>query len=209
MFEQQAMSVVVKDDASYSAAGEIARQVKRMQKQVKDYWEPLRVNAKAAYDSVLARKKEMLEPLEKAERILKKLMGDYALEKERRRQAEEAAMRRLAQLEMERKLEEAAKAETAGDSAGAEFAMAEAEVMEGVAAGGSIKSQAPKADGVSRTKAWKIVSIDSSKVPISFNGTEIRPVDEQAVMRLIKASKGSIQIPGIKYEETVSVSVRA
>lgn len=52
-----------------------------MQKKVKKYWEPLRVSAKSTYDDVLARKKEMLDPLEAAEKILKGKMGDYSMEK--------------------------------------------------------------------------------------------------------------------------------
>ena len=119
------------------------------------------------------------------------------------------AMRKLAEQEMNRKLEEAARAEAAGDTAGAEFAMVEAEVMEGVSISGSIQAQTPKAAGVSQSKTWEIVSIDSSKVPVSFEGVEIRPVDVKAVMRLIKESKGTIQIPGVQYRDSVSISVRA
>ena len=52
-----------------------------------------------------------------------------------------------------------------------------------------------------------LVGIDSAKVPIYFSGAEIRPVDEKAIMKLIKESKGTIQIPGVKYEETASISV--
>lgn len=87
----------------------------------------------------------MLDPLEAAEKILKGKMGDYSMEKERKRRAQEEAMRKLAEQEMNRKLEEAARAEAAGDTAGAEFAMAEAEVMEGVSISGSIQMQTPKA----------------------------------------------------------------
>lgn len=209
LIEQKAQSVVVASDADYSTAGELTKTVKQMQKKIEEYWEPLRVSAKATYDDVLARKKEMLDPLKAAEKILKGKMGDYSMEKERKRRAQEEAMRRLAQQEMDRKLAEAMEAEAAGDTAGAEYAMTEAEVMEGVSIGGSITAQAPKANGVSQSKSWKIVGIDSSQVPISFGGVEIRPVDERAVMRLIKESKGTIQIPGIQYEETVSISVRA
>ncbi|WP_278941174.1 hypothetical protein [Anaerotruncus colihominis] len=209
LIEQKAQSVVVASDADYAVAGDLTKAVKQMQKKIKDYWEPMRVSAKKAYDDILAHKKEMLDPLEAAEKILKGKMGDYSMEKERRRRVQEEAMRRLAQQEMDRKLEEAARAEAAGDTVGAEFAMTEAEVLEGVSISGGIKSQTPKADGVSQTKAWKITGIDSGKVPVSFGGVEIRPVDEKAVMRLIKESKGTIQIPGIQYEETVSISVQA
>lgn len=209
LIEQQASSVVVTNDAEYAAAGDLTKAVKQMQKKVEGYWEPLRVNAKAAYDEVLAHKKEMLDPLKAAEKILKGKMSDYSMEKERKRRVQEEAMRRLAEQEMNRKLEEAAKAEAEGDTVEAEYAMTEAEVMEEVSICGSIKSQAPKAAGVSQSKSWKIVGIDSSKVPVTFWGVEIRPVDERAVLRLIKESKGKIQIPGIQYEETVSISVRA
>ena len=209
LIEKQASSVAVTNDAEYAAAGDLTKAVKKMQKKVKDYWEPMRVNAKAAYDEVLAHKKEMLDPLEAAEKILKGKMGDYSMEKERKRRAQEEAMRKLAEQEMNRKLEEAARAEAAGDTAGAEFAMVEAEVMEGVSISGSIQAQTPKAAGVSQSKTWEIVSIDSSKVPVSFEGVEIRPVDVKAVMRLIKESKGTIQIPGVQYRDSVSISVRA
>lgn len=209
LIERQAQSVVVASDADYSAAGELTKTVKQMQKKVKEYWEPMRISTKAAYDEVLAHKKEMLDPLEAAEKILKGKMGAYSMEKEKRRREQEEAMRLLARQEMERKIDEAAEAEAAGDLAGVESAMAEAEVMEGVSLGGSITAQAPKADGVSQSRAWKITGIDSSKVPVTFGGVEIRPVDERAVMRLIKESKGTVQIPGIQYEETVSISVRS
>ena len=96
LIEQQASSVVVTNDAEYAAAGDLTKAVKQMQKKVKDYWEPMRVNAKAAYDEVLAHKKEMLDPLEAAEKILKGKMGDYSMEKERKRRAQEEAMRKLA-----------------------------------------------------------------------------------------------------------------
>lgn len=206
---QQAKNVVVTTDAQYAAAAEMTKTVKQVAKRVKEYWEPLRVAAKATYDGVLGRKKEMLDPLEGAEKILKGKMSTYSVEKERKRKAQEEAMRRLAAQEVERKLEEAAAAEEAGDTAGVEYAMAEAEVMEGVSSNGSITAQAPKAAGVSQSKMWKITDIDSAKVPVIFGGIEIRPVDERMVMRLIKESKGTIQIPGVQYEESVAISVRA
>lgn len=55
--------------------------------------------------------------------------------------------------------------------------------------------------------AWT-TKIDSEKVPISFAGMELRPVDEKLVLQLIKTSKGTISIPGVTYEEDVVISVR-
>ena len=207
--EQQARNMVISNDSDYADAGDLTRAVKQMQKKVKDYWEPMRVSAKTAYDNVLNHKKAMLTPLENAEKTLKDKMADYTMEKERRRLIEERVMRELAEQERLKKLAEADVAEAAGDAAGAAYARAEAEVMEGAALTGHMQSSTPKADGVSQSKAWRIVSIDSEKVPVTVCGTVIRPVDEKAVMRLIRESKGMVRIPGVEYEETVSIRVRA
>lgn len=209
MVELQAKGVVIVTDDDYKAAGSATSEVKRMQKKVEEYWEPMRVSTKKAYDNVLAHKKEMLDPLKKAEQILKSKMSGYVLEQERKRKEQEEAMRRLAKIEADKKLQEAIDASNAGDEMAAEFAMSEAEVYDTAAAAGAIAKQTPKSDGVSTSKGWKITEIDSSKVPIEFSGMELRPVDEKMVKQLIKASKGKISIPGIKYEETITISVRS
>lgn len=144
LIEQRAEGVPVTNDVEFASAGSLLKEIKQMQKKVKEYWEPLRAKAKAAYDDVLSRKKEMLDPLESAEKILKAKMGSYSDEKNRKARMQEEAMRLLARQEMERKLEEAATAEAEGDAAGAEFALAEAEVMEGVASNSFVQVKAPK-----------------------------------------------------------------
>jgi len=177
---------------------------------VKDYWEPMRVSTKKAYDDVIAHKKEMLDPLDKAEKILKDKMATYTIEMQRKQREQEEKMKRLAQEEADRKLAEAIAAQDSGDLEAAESAMAEAEVMDDMAFSGiSVASQKPKADGISTSKSWKITAINEDDVPIDINGAVIRPVDTSAIMALIKATKGKIKIPGVTYEETVTVSVRA
>jgi hypothetical protein len=42
---------------------------------------------------------------------------------------------------------------------------------------------------------------------VSLIGIELRPVDKAAVLRLIKMSKGQVEIPGIKFRETYTTSV--
>lgn len=118
-------------------------------------------------------------------------------------------MRQAARRESDLKLEEAAAAEKSGDTAGAAAAMEEAEALDGMAASARVTAGAPKATGVSQTKTWKLKSVDPDKVPIKVGGVEIRPVDQAAVMRLIRESKGTISIPGVEYEESVQISVRA
>lgn len=207
--ETQVRSLKVENDIGYTAAAELLKRVKSVQKKVKEYWEPLRKSAKAAYDSVLEKKKAMTEPLDNAEQILKRKMSDYTLEQERIQREREAQLRKEAQAEADRKLEAALQMEAEGDEIGAEYAMAEAEVYDSYAGSAISSTVKPKAAGISMQKTWKIRSIDPGKVPISFNGVEIRPVDEAAVLRLIKASKGQIIIPGITFAEDYTVAARA
>ncbi len=209
LIEKRASTVVVASDADFAFAAELTKQVKQMQAQVTEYWEPMRKSAYDAYTSVNRHKKQMLDPLASAEKILKKKMGDYTVAQERQHREREAAMRREAAAEMNRKLDEAAQAEAVGDVDGYEAAMVGAEVMEDVSLSGGVQMAVPKAKGVSQTKTWKIKSIDGTKVPVSFAGMELRPVNEKLVLQLIKASKGKIAIPGVEYEEDFIISVKS
>ncbi len=207
--ELRVQAISVDNEVAYGMAGELLKQVKQMQKTITAYWEPMRVSAKKTYDDVLAKKKEMLEPMNAAEKVLKKKMGAYTLDLERKAREKEEERRKEAEEAAAKKLEEAVELESRGDVGAAEFAMVEAEMYDNYADTVTIKAEAPKVSGVSSQKTWKIKAIDSSKVPVMFNGVELRPVDEKAVLRLVKASKGQISIPGVEIEEDVVLSARA
>ena len=206
--EFRAESFVIQTPEDYEAAGEFGKLLKQKAAEVTGFFKPMKDSAYQAHKAVCDREKAMLTPLKNAEKIVKKTMGDYIMEQERiRREAEEAA-RRAAEEERERKLKEAMALEAAGDKEGAEAAVEEAVVMD-EATGYSVPAPVkPKVSGVSTSKDWEITSIDTAKVPVNFNGMELRPVDQAAVMRLIRASKGSIAIPGIAYREVAKMSFR-
>ena len=208
-FEAEAANVTINNDADYQSASEMTKQIKTLMKQVKDYWEPLRTKAKAVYDDVLSQKKQMMDPLEKAEKILKGKLGGYVLQKQEEERKNQEALRRLAMKEAESKIDEAIALDSNGDTEGAAYAFAEAEAMESLSiTGGCGNFDKPKASGVSTSKTYRISKIDLSLVPVTFGGVVIRPVDEKAVLSLIKQSKGAIDIPGIEFVEDVVVSVR-
>lgn len=209
VIESEAEVLNIRTTADFQNACDLAGYVKKMQKKITDYWEPMRVSTKRAYDDVLAHKKEMLTPLKSAEQILKSKIADYSVMQEEKQRKREEEIKKLAQKEIEKNLTKAIECQKSGDITGAKAAMAEAEVMNYTANSSISVASKPKADGVSMNRAWKIVSVDDSKVPIDINGAVIRPVDQSAIMALIKATKGKIDIPGVVYEETVSVSVRS
>lgn len=209
VIESQAESMVIVNNDDFTLAGNMARDIKAAQKKVEAYWEPMRTTTYNAYKAVTDHKKAMIDPLKNAEAILKKKMSAYQVEQERKRREQEEALKRLAMEELNRKLDEAAKAEENGDAAGAEYAMAEAEIMDTYAQTATVTQDAAKVAGVYQSKSWEIKNIDLSKLPDEFAGVLIRPADLKAIMQLIKASKGQIQIPGVEYEETVNFAVRA
>lgn len=207
--EVRAGSMTIESDDDYRSAAEFGRLLKQRSSEVKDFWKPMKDAAHKAHAEICNKEKAMLQPLVNAEKILKRTMGDYAAEQERKRREAEAAARKAAQEEAERKMQEALALEESGKSVAAEAAMEEAEIMDTAAAAVSVAPMAkPKAAGVTAKKDWEIVSVDGSKVPDSVAGVELRPVDTGAVMRLIRASKGTINIPGIEYRERVQIGFR-
>lgn len=207
IIEEQASKVVVTDDESLQAAVNLTSEIKKRQTTVTDFFEPMRKATKEAYDSVLARKKDMLDPLKKAEAILKNTIGTYQIEQDRKRREQEEAMKRALQAQMESQLSAAAAAEANGDSAAAADAMADAVALESASVVGLAPAPA-KVKGLSTSYDWEIASIDDGIVPISINGMMIRPVDVKAVTKLAKATKGAIQIPGITFRKVAKTSIR-
>lgn len=206
--EFQAESLVILTDEDYAAAGEFGKLLKEKAAVVVSFFKPMKDSAYQAHRAVCDREKAMLAPLKNAEAAIKKTMGNYLIEQERKRKEAEEAARRAAEEERERKLREATALEEAGDKDAAEVAMAEAVVMDEAASYSVPAACKPKVSGVSTSKDWEIESIDPAAVPVNFSGMELRPVDRAAVMRLIRASKGKIEIPGVTYREVAKMSFR-
>lgn len=59
----------------------------------------------------------------------------------------------------------------------------------------------PKIKGVSSQDTWEIKEIDLEKLPKTLLGVALVKVDESAIKKLIKASKGKIEIPGVTYSK--------
>lgn len=206
--ELRAECLIVADDNQYAEAGEFGVLLKNKMAEVTEFFAPMKKAAHNAHKQVCDREKQMLAPLKNAESILKKSMGAYALKKEQECRAAEEAVRRLAQEEANRKLEAAIAAEQNGDVDALKAAMLDAEIADTASRTVIVENDTPKAKGVSMQKDWEIIDVDLSKVPDSIAGVVIRPVDTAAVMKLIRASKGAIQIEGITYRETAKMSFR-
>lgn len=206
--ETEAERIVVKNDDEYSEAAEFGRLLKQKMSEVSEFFAPMKKSAHDAHKQICDREKQMLAPLKQAEMILKDSMGAYVLKKEQERKAAEEAARLLAQEEANRKLSEAADAEKNGNESDAMTAMLDAEIADTAARLVKIDADTPKAKGVSVQQDWEITNIKEAEVPTEIAGVVIRPVDTSAIMKLIRASKGTIKIAGINYQETTKLSFR-
>lgn len=204
----QVEGMVIDSEDSFEEAAKIGLAIKAQAKKVAEFFAPMKKRASDAHKEICNREKMMLSPLQEAEKALKNKMGAYRLEEDRRRQLAEEEARRAAEEEQRRKEAEAIALESEGRNSEAYAALMEAEVAENAAKGGIYAPAPKKTAGVTVTKDWEITGIDESQVPVSIMGAVIRPVDQAAIMRLIRATKGGITIPGVEYTEKTRMSFR-
>lgn len=204
----QVEGMIVDSEEAYQMAAELGTAIKTQAKKVAEFFAPMKKRASDAHKEICAREKMMLSPLQAAEKELKNKMGTFRMEEDRRRREAEEQARRAAQEEQRRKEAEAMALADQGREDEAYAALAEAEVAENIVKTGIYAPPTQKAAGVSVSKDWAITKIDHALVPVEVAGAIIRPVDEAAIMRLIRATKGGIKIPGVEYTEKARMSFR-
>lgn len=164
-------AVKVTNEPSYLAAADRLQQLKQLQKELE------------------ARKEEYITPLRK---VLDKL---YAMHRDASRRLEEVERGLKEQLERfnAKKTEQAVKkAEKKASKAPNE------EMARELVQAAREQDHVPQASGISYRTEYTFEVVDLDAVPVRLNGTVLRPVDEKIVRRLVKASKGAIDIPGVQ-----------
>src|SRR3990167_11389574 len=81
----QAQGIAVKNQSGYDQASSFLRGVKELQDSVKKTFRPIISAANATWKGALAEEKKHLEPLEKAEALVKAKMLEWMQEQERAR----------------------------------------------------------------------------------------------------------------------------
>ncbi|MCD8201065.1 MAG: hypothetical protein LUD47_03250 [Clostridia bacterium] len=202
------MNLVITNNEEYEGAAETIKDIKRKRDVVLDFFKPMKDNAYKAHKEICAREKEMTKIFDDAEKALKAAMATYAEALEKERKAEEERLKAEAEAEKEKILAQALKLEEEGKTEEAQELLNTLGVIEDMGTDIVVEGEKPTANGAYATKSWEITNIDLSKVPCEVLGMIIRPVDEAMVKKLIRESKGTIQIPGITYKETLNVCVR-
>lgn len=196
----------ITSDADYEDVAEVARKLKNVESEVAAYYADAKKKAHEAHKAICDEEASYLKPIKKGIDAIKKAMNDFIQAKEAEKRRQEEELRAAARAEAERLMVEAAEREAKGEDASE--LIAEALMTESVGNSLTIEAGQTKVDGIAMRKDWQITSVSNAEVPCEIAGVVIRPVDEAAILKLIRATKGTIRIPGIQYTEVNTIAVR-
>ncbi|MGH7311366.1 MAG: hypothetical protein ACREK6_22000 [Candidatus Rokuibacteriota bacterium] len=222
-----AQELAVVDDDTFTRAGETLKTIKLYLKRVEEVFGPIVTTAHTAWKTALEQRKGVEQYAVTAERTIKDRMAAYEQAQERlRREAAEAALReqerleaeerarvaaetaRLQRVEEDRRIAEAAAAEQAGDGARA-AALLEAPVVVPAVAPRPVfvpppPMPKPEVAGISFRDDWDFEVLNEALIP-----REYMAVDAVKIRRVVKAMRGSTNIPGIRVIPKRIVAARS
>jgi hypothetical protein len=203
----QAKALKIVDQPSYDLAAERLLAVADLRTEIVAHHEPIKRAAHAAWQQVITAEKRLLNPVVEAERVYKAGIAAYEaeqlrLEAEARAKAE-AEARRLAEEQRERELEQA---EAEGADVEEITAMINAPL---VVERPAVEPTFQPAKGLSLAATWKgeVTSLDTLVKAIAAGKANISLVmpNEVAINQLARATRGTLQIPGIRFFTQASV----
>lgn len=210
----EAKSFTIKSEEENNKAFVFLVGVKKLINKVHDAFDPVVEAAHNSHKIAVAQRKEQLEPLEQAEKIVKQLGVNYLAEQQRikeeaerkaRAEAEAAERKRKAELE-----EQAKRHEANGNIAKAEERREMAEQV--FIAPRPVVASVIKAEGQSLKEVWSaevtdlaalVKAVAEGRAPIT-----LVMADQVALNKQAKATKNAFPIPGVKFFSTKSMSVR-
>ncbi len=184
----------IENDEQFEETGEFVQRIKGKQKEVKDLFETER---KARYDKLqetYGKINALVDPLIKAEGIVKEKLVEW--HRELKRKAAEEEQKRLAELKIQaedRLLEEA---EVNGDES-----ILDEELM---IPKSEFKTKIPTIRGVSFTEKWHFQIVDAMKIP-----REYLMIDERKIQDVVDALKANTKIDGIEVYSGERVGAKA
>lgn len=197
----QAEALVVDSPESYAVAGVAVVEVKGVRKRIAALFKDAVGKAHQAHRAMCSLRDQVDNVPKNAETILKKKLGDYDREEERKRREEEERLRELARVQAEeRQLAEAIGLEAAGKPEEAAEIIAE-EIAAPVVV---LAPTTPKLAGVSRREHWKHRIVDAAKIPRPF----LMP-DDKAIAAFARSMKSKAVMDGVEFYSDHDISVRS
>jgi len=199
---ERATALVVTNLEARAQAAELGVNVAGLLKKAVEWFAPMKRLADEAHKEICRKEKEITEPLEKAKKYLSKQIGEFDLETERQRKAEEARLQEEARLKavaeaaqraQDTAIADAIELEAQGDVKGAAAVLANPVPQEVYVPPVVIPRSVPKAAGVSSNATWTFRITDVNAIP-----REYMIPDEKAIRAVVKAMKNKTNIPGVE-----------
>jgi hypothetical protein len=212
---EKATNLTVTDTQSYAAAGELGKGLKALEKEITEYFEPLRVAAKANYDAILKKKNDELAPVTEAMNIVRSTINVYIQEQERIRQETERKARveseEAARKEREKLLAQAEKAIEKGKDERAESLLDKADNVyaEPVSVVATVeKTVRTESGNITQAKETQITVVDMKAFIAEL-------LKRNSAMTMIEVKAGPLKawvkanaiesFPGLTIKQTVGV----
>lgn len=209
---EKARAVHIVDQAGYDSAGEMLHGVVALRKKIEGYWKPLKAKAHEAHSALTAAEKEMLNPVEQAEAILKGETARYYREQERlaleRRRIQQSE---LAHSIEEERLRNAIEAESQG--ATVDEVSAVLDMPAPMPAMPRLPPPVRAVRGITPpTQGWIAECFDIKllcrAVAEGKASPELVQANETVLNTLARSLKGTLAIPGVRAVPRDTVSVR-
>jgi hypothetical protein len=172
----------IRSNVQYENVAERLKTAKRLEREIKGFFKPIKQKMDAAKKEVLDKEKETLAPVEEAVNLCKKLMGVWEDKQEKKRLAEEARLAEKAKQQAE------------------ELGVSEEEI-----AVSEPRTKKPKVEGVSSRKIAKFRVVDADKIHRRF----LIP-DEKKIGQLVRSTgKDAEEIVGgieVYFDKSFRVS---
>lgn len=204
-----AQACVITTQSEAESANAALRDIKAMSKQVTERFEPAVTAANRAHKELTKLRASLLDPLERAEKIIKSKLGEFMMAEQRK--ADEA--RRAAEREAQARAEEERLAHAASLKRQGRTLEAAAELDAPVVAAPVLAPPAaPKIAGTSVREMWtgRVDSLLALVQHVAANPSLIGllKADQSAIDALARASKHELRIPGLTAVCNATVSVR-
>lgn len=174
-------------------------------KRVEEFFAPLKKMAYDLHKALCARETAILAPMQRVDTIKRTALGAFKVEQDRIRREEEE--RQAA--EQRRQDEERAQAEAAAAHSSGQPELADAILEEQIAAPPPavvLPDRTRAVEGLKYRRDWKWRYATSEARALQLLPREYLTVDQKKVNAIVKAMKGSAQLPGIQvYYEDVPV----
>ncbi len=209
----RARAVRIINQETYDRACDELRGIKALRDEVEQTFGPIVKAAYAAHHEAVAQRKKADAPLDEAERILKRAIGDYSAELERRRleaqRALEVEAKRLQDEQLEREIEEA---ESQGATAPEIEAMIERGPSVPAATPPIVQPTIRPSSGVSTRELWKADVTDLialvKYVAANPQFVGLLQANQTAIGAMARSLKSTMRIPGVRVWNEGAVAVR-